>query len=249
MVTNEITLREMIMEARRIKKILFGLLVSDASLDKNHQRFDLYTKHHEYAEYVQLTLNKLTHTTFSSKEVFDKRFGVKGYRVWSTKSKYLLKAYNMLYLNNGRKRLSKYVVDRLDEESLAHIWMCDGYLEHSKNRKLNKVQNIGWFCLEAYPKEELQLFQDKLKELGIETSLVKKPWGFGYRVRVGGEDLQKFVSLVFPYILDCFKYKTTLFYKRKETALLLPSAEHYVHTYDVVDDIVRHSKELEKTIG
>lgn len=237
------------MEAKRIKKILFGLLVSDASLDKNHQRLDLYTKHQEYADYTLGVLRNLTHTKFSSKEVFDKRFGVTGYRVWSTKSKYLLKAYNIFYPQGGRKRLSGYVVDRLDEESFAHIWMCDGYLEHSKNRKLNKVQNIGWFCLEAYPKEELQLLQKRLLEFGVQTSLVQKPWGFGYRLRVGGTDLQRFISLVYPYILDCFKYKTTLFYKRKETALMLPSAEHYVQTYDVVDDIVRYSKELEKTNG
>lgn len=237
------------MEAKKIKKILFGLLVSDASLDKAHQRFDFYSSHKEYADYVQSTLSQLTHSKFSQKEKIDNRYNTVGYRVWSTKSKYLSKMYDIIYPQKGRKVLTKYVVDRLDEQSLAHIWMCDGYLEHSKNRKLNKVQNIGWFCLEAFPKEELELFQKRLMSFGITSSLVKKPWGFGYRVRVGGENLQKFISLIYPFILDCFKYKTSLFYKRKDTALMLPSAEHYVHTYDIVDDIVRHSKELEKTDG
>ena len=235
------------MEASRIKKIMFGVLVSDGSLDKNTKRFDLYSKEKEYAEYIQDCFSKLTHNSFSTMEKFDKRFGVKGYRVWSTKSKYLHNTYKIFYPNNGRKMLSKYIVDRLNEESLAHIWMCDGYLEHSKNRKKNKVQNIGWFCLESFPKEELEILQERLKSFNVNSSLVKKPWGFGYRIRVGGEDLQRFISIVYPYILDCFKYKTVLFYKKKSTALELPSAEHFIKEYDEVDDIVRYSKKLEGT--
>ena len=238
------------MEAKRIKKILFGVLLSDGSLDTATQRFDIYSKEKEYAEYLNGVFNQLTHNRFSLKEKFDKRFGVKGYRVWSTKSKYLTKTHKIFYPNNGRKVLSKYIVSRLDAEALAHVWMCDGYLEHAKNRKTNKAQNIGWFCLESFPKEELEILQEHLLDtFEISSSLVKKPWGFGYRIRVGGESLQKFISLIYPFILDCFLYKTELFYKKKSTALELPSAEHYVKTYNVVDDIVRHSERLEKTNG
>jgi hypothetical protein len=237
------------MKAKRIKKIMFGVLLSDGSLDTKTQRFDLYSKNKQYAEYLQECFSNLTHTRFSSKEVFDKRFGVTGYKVWSTRSKYLTKMYNIFYPNNGRKVLTTYIVDRLDAEALAHVWMCDGYLEHAKNRKTNKIQNIGWFCLESFPKEELELLQSRLDTFGISSSLVKKPWGFGYRIRIGGENLQRFISLVYSYILDCFQYKTVLFYKLKSTALELPSAEHYVKTYSVVDDIVRYSKKLEKTTG
>lgn len=238
------------MEAKRIKKIMFGVLLSDGSLDKNSKRFDLYSKQKDYAEYLQKVFSNLTHTRFSMKESVDKRFEVVGYRVWSTKSKYLSKTYDIFYPYGGRKVLSKYIVSRLDAEALAHVWMCDGYLEHGKNRKKNKVQNIGWFCLESFPKEELSILQDHLKKnFNVNTSLVKKPWGFGYRIRVGGEDLQRFISLIYPFVLDCFKYKTELFYKKKSTALKLPSAEHFVKTYSEVDDIVRHSKKLEKTNG
>lgn len=229
------------MEAKRIKKIMYGILLSDGSLDKNTKRFNLYSKQEEYAKYVQSVMNELTHTNFSMKEKYDKRFNTTGYRVWSNKSKYLSKAYDKFYPNNGRKVLSKYIANRLDAEALAHIWMCDGYLEHAKNRKLNKVQNIGWFCLESFPKEELEILQKRLEYFGIKSSLCKKPWGFGYRIRIGGENLQRFISLIYPFMLNCFRYKTVLFYKRKETALKLPSAEHFIREYDEVDDIVRHS--------
>jgi len=235
--------------AASIKKIMYGVLISDGSLDRGTRRFDLYSKQKDYATYIQQVLSQLTHTRFSLKEKFDPRFNTTGYRVWSTRSKYLSKMYEILYPNNGRKALSKYVCDRLDTEAFAHIWMCDGYLEHAKNRRKEKVQNVGWFCLESFPKEELKLLQDRLLELGIGSSLVSKPWGFGYRIRIGGENLQKFISLIYPYILDCFKYKTVLFYKQESTALELPSAEHYVETYNIVEDIVRHSTKLERTTG
>lgn len=249
MVTHKITSKEMIVEAKRIKKIILGVLVSDGSLEVNHKRFDLYTKHREYAEYIVEVLSHLTHTRFSMKEVFDKRFGVTGYRIWSTKSKYLSKLYDIFYPFNGRKVLSKYISSRLDEEALAHIWMCDGYLEHAKNRKKNKVQNIGWFCLEGFPKEELKLLQDRLEDFHINSSLIKKPWGFGYRIRIGGENLQRFISIIYPYIINCFQYKTVLFYRRKETALELPSAEHFIVEYDEVEDIVRYFSKEKKTNG
>ena len=126
--------------------------------------------------------------------------------------------------------------------------MCDGYTEHAKNRKTNKVQNIGWFCLEAFPREELLLLQTRLKDVwGIETSLVRKPWGFGYRLRCGGENLQKLVSVIYPFVLGCFAYKTHLFYKGKGYILDLPNAEQYTKVYSCVEDIVRHSKKLERT--
>lgn len=237
------------MQASRIKKIIIGVLLSDGSLDKNTNRFDLYSSKKEYADYIHQSLSNLTHTKFSLKEVFNKRFDTVGYRIWSTRSKYLKKLYEIIYPQNGRKVLSRYIVSRIDEEVLAHIWMCDGYLEHAKNRRTDKVQNVGWLCLEAFPKEELVLLQERLEFFGIKTSLVEKPWGFGYRVRIGGENLQRLISLVYPYILDCFKYKTILFYKRKETALQLPSAEHFIVEYSKVDDIVRYSQKCEKTNG
>ena len=234
--------------ASEIKKILYGVILSDGSLDKNTMRFDFYSKHEEYARYIYDTLSQLTHADFRMKETYDKRFGVTGYRVWSLKSKYLEKVYHTFYPLRGRKALSPYIVSRLDAQSLAHVWMCDGFLSHAKNHHKQKVQNIGWFCLESFPKEELQLFCDHLlSKWGITSTILKVRWGFGYRIRVGGENLQKMISIMYPYILDCFTYKAVLFYKRKDTALELPSAEQYVCIYTTIEDIVRHPTKVGRT--
>lgn len=229
-----------LLTAKEIKKIVYGVTLSDGHIDVDNQRFDFYSKEEEYARYVYNVLSQITGMDVAFRVKYDKR-GHTGYRVFTRKHAYWKNIGGKIY--NGRKELNTYNVRRIDAEALAHIWMCDGYLEHAKNRKTNKVQNIGWLCFEAFPKEELQLLQEHLlSSWGIESSLISKPWGFGYRIRVGGKSLQKLISVVYPYMIDCFKYKTILYYKRKVTAdMSLPSAEHIIVEYSDVEDIVRHS--------
>jgi hypothetical protein len=227
-----------LLTAKAIKKVVIGIVLSDGHIDMDRQRFDLYTKEEDYAKYVHGVLSQITGMHVSIKVRHDRR-GYTGYRVWTRKHAYWKNMGDKFY--TGRKGLNRYIAKRIDAEALAHIWMCDGYLEHSKNRKLDKVQNVGWLCLESFPKDELELLQEQLVSLGVKSSLIKKPWGFGYRIRVGGEALQVFMSMVYPYILDCFSYKTPLFYKRKESAdMSLSNAEQYIFEYKCIEDIVRH---------
>lgn len=227
--------------AREIKKKLMGVIATDGYIDTKNNRFEFYSKSKQLSDDITETLQCITGCHVNYK--YDKKNN--GHRIWTRKHAYFKYMGDKFYTN--RKCLTPYIISRLNEQSLAYMWMCDGYLEHSKNRKKNKVQNIGWFCLEAFPKEELELLINKLKDFGISSSLISKPWGFGFRIRIGGQDLQRFISLISPYILEDFKYKTILFYKGKEYVLDLPSAEHYISYYDVVDDIVRYSQKWEKT--
>ena len=231
--------------AKDIKKVMLGICLSDASISETG-RFDFYSKNEEYAKYVFNVISEITGTRPKYYVKYDKR-GYTGYRVTAPAHVYLKKLREKVY--DGRKELNKYTVSRINDEALAHIWMCDGYLEHAKNRAINRVQNIGWLCFEAFPDVELKILQEHLQNTwGISSSLVSKPWGFGYRVRIGGSSLQKLISVVYPYILDCFKYKTPLFYRKKESAdMSLPSAEQFVFEYETVEDIVRHSTKVEKT--
>jgi len=231
-------------KASEVKKILSGVILSDGRIDTKNKRFEFYSKSKQLSDDVTEKLQNITGMHVNYK--YDLKNN--GHRIWTRKHAYWDNLAHQFYTN--RKVMTRYNVDRLDHISFAYIWMCDGYLEHSKNRKLDKVQNIGWFCLEAFPKEELQLFQNRLREYGVESSLVSKPWGFGYRIRVGGENLQRLISLIYPYILSDFHYKTVLFYKtEKNLNMNLSSAEHIFKLYEGVDDIVRYSKELEKTNG
>jgi len=228
--------------AKEIKKIVIGLVLSDGSIDMKNQRFSLYSKHREYIEYVYEVLSQITGMEVKTQVYHDKR-GYVGYKLWTRKHSYWKNIGEHFY--SGRKTLTAYIASRVDEMSLAQVWQGDGLLAHSKNRVSDKIQNVGFFCLEAFPKEELELFQASLMKFGVGSSLIKVRWGYGYRVRIGGENLQKFISLVYPYILDCFRYKTLLFYKKLESANMnLPSAERFIIQYDTIEDVVRYSQAM-----
>jgi len=221
-----------------IKAIIRGIALTDASVDARNSRLEFYSKYPEYSQYIAGVLQQAG-LFVRTKVTTHKKSGHVGYRVWTRKSAYLKNIFRELW--DTRKFLSRSMAKKLTPLALAHMWMSDGYLEHPKNRRTNKVQNVGWWCLEAFPKEELENFQARLLDFGIASSLVRKPWGYGYRVRVGGENLQKMISLMYPHILPVFQYKTILFYKKRESAnLLLPSAEQYIVEYDDIEDIVRH---------
>ena len=222
--------------AKEIKKIMYGIILSDGHIDTKNQRFEFYTKSSDFCNFVADVLRQISgvhvNYKYDAKNI--------GHRIWTRKHPYFKNIGDKCY-SPTRKELNAYNVSRLDPMSLAMMWVCDGYLEHAKNRKTNKIQNIGWFCLEAFPKNELELFQKHLMTFGVNSSLVKKPWGFGFRVRIGGEDLQKFISLIYDYVHPDYLYKTILFYKsEKNFDMSLPSAGHILQLYEDCEDIVRH---------
>lgn len=223
--------------AKEIKKTLYGVVATDGCVRSKEQKFNFYTKSKQLSDDITTKLQSISGMQVRYK--YDSKND--GHRVWTTKHPYWKYMAKHFYTN--RKVLTSYTCNRFDEVSLAYMWMCDGYLEHAKNRKTNKIQNIGWFCLEAFPKEELEIFQKRLQFFGVDSSLTRKPWGFGYRVRIGGENLQKFLSLVYPHLLSDFHYKSVLFYKTEKAMNLdLPSAGHIFKLYKDCEDIVRYSK-------
>lgn len=226
------------MNAVDTKKALLGIIATDGYIDARN-RLDLYSKYPEFIEHIAEITKGITNLRISAKPKYDKRFGVTGYRLWSNSHAYLKKMRDIFY-PLGEKKLSPYVVNRLNVVSFAYMWMCDGYLTVGKNRKTNTGQNIGYLCLEAFEKEEVELLKCRFEFFGIFPTLQKVKWGKGFRLRFGGENLQRLISAIYPHILPCFIYKTYLFYKGKDYILDLPNAEQYVKFYSCVEDIVRH---------
>lgn len=225
--------------SKEIKKVLYGVILSDGYVDKS-RRFDLYNKNKEYVEYLNSYLLGITGIKTNLYTKYDERFDTTGFRIITNGSRYFAKFREIFYDVSGRKHLTSYICDRLDFQALAHIWMCDGYLFHAKNKKANKLQNIGYFCLESFTKDELGLFISRLSDLGINSRLETVPWGHGFRPKISGVDLQKFIDGIYKYIIPCFHYKTILYYKStKYVDSNLQSAEQFVKYYKQVEDIVQ----------
>lgn len=231
------------LNSKEIKKALFGIVATDGSTIG--KRFSIYLKDEAFIDNIIFILENISGISKIHKlKVVDKRFSPPaiGWKVWTTNHMYFEKMNKIFY--QDRKQITKYIASRLNEMSFAYMWMCDGYLEHQKNRKENKVQNRGWFCLEKYPKEELNFIIERLKYYEIESRLSPVEWGFGYRIQISGTDLQKFIDMIYPFVIESFKYKTELYYKSKQSKYVLNNlfnTEHIIKEYNNVDDIVRHS--------
>ena len=152
----------MSLTAKEIKKIMLGIVLSDGHIDRKNQRFEFYSKSKLFIDFVSDVLSGITGVTVNYK--YDAKNN--GHRIWTKKHAYFKHLGKVCY-SSTRKELNTYNVSRLDLMSIGMMWVCDGYLEHALNRKTNKVQNIGWFCLEAFPKEELELFQKQLLSINL----------------------------------------------------------------------------------
>lgn len=153
---------------------------------------------------------------------------------------YFSKLRHLLFINN-KKCLTKKAVEIIDERCLAYMWMCDGYLAHSKNRVKDKIQNIGFLCLESFDVTELQYFclvMNNKYNLDFRLKKVQS----GYRPFISGSTLQKFISLIYPFLTNTFQYKAKLFYKtNKYCDNTLPNAGDifvYYNNIQEYEDIV-----------
>lgn len=221
-----------------IKQIILGLLLTDGSLSKS-KRFSVASKSIEFRDHCASLFASFPN---SEKKIwlnsyYDKRFKTTTYSMAANYPAYFEKFKEWVY-PKGIKELLPITVEKIDERALAYMWMGDGYLKHSINRKENKLQNVGWLCLEAFDKDQLKYFCEVINEkYQLDFRLSPVIWGKGYRVKMSGMGLQKFISLVYPYITETFKYKTKLFYRSlKYCDYSLPSAEHYLVWYQDIQD-------------
>lgn len=235
-----------ILTAKEIKRFVLGIVLTDGHIDVAKKRFDMYCKDEAYLRHVYNVLTQISQMKVTLKVKEDKR-GYVGWRLWTAGHVYWEKMARYTY--DGRKVLTPYAVSRIDARCLAAMWAADGYMEHAKNRNIDKCQNIGWFCLEAFTQPEQQLMVDHLRnEFGINSRIVSVRWGFGTRIKISGMDLQKLCSLLYPEMHESFMYKLVLYYKSRDNAdMSLPKAEHFIVLYDGIEDIVRHSLKKETT--
>lgn len=232
-----------------IRQAILGILLTDGHLDKN-KKFAVSSKSEDFRNHCASLFASFPN---SEKKVwihsyYDKRFDTTTHIMVASYPAYFENFKEVVY-PQGKKELVKEVVDKIDARALAYMWMCDGYLKHSINRKEAKIQNVGWICLEAFDKKQLEYFCKAInKKYNLDFKLSPVIWGKGYRVKISGMGLQRFISLIYPYITETFKYKTKLFYKTlKYCDYTLPSAEHYLVWYqDLQDyeDIVETYKKL-----
>lgn len=237
------------MQTKDIKQALFGIYLTDGHLDKK-DNLEVYTKFPSFHKHLISLFSEFPNNEKKvwTKTVYNVKYNTYGYRLIARYPAYFSKFREITFEDN-RKYLTDKAISKITPVTLAYMWMGDGSMKHTKNKKTNRIQNLGRFSLESFGYLELASFCDYLQETySIDAKLYKVPSGFGWNVSISGYHLQKFISLIYPWVQECFYYKTLLFYKTKSFCLYdLPSAEHFMKYYENIserDDIVQTYKKL-----
>lgn len=131
------------------------------------------------------------------------------------------KYYKVLY-STGRKKVTASLLRRLTPEAIALWIMDDGYLDFKKSSNTRYLR----ICTDSYTVQEHNLIIDYFKTIGIECFIKyhksdknsePKP-----RITFNGNNAQKLVSMIYPYVLPCFYYKIDLKYQRMDSINILP---------------------------
>ena len=192
--------------------ILIGMVLGDGCLNvrkdkryKNsfHQRLTLKhgMKQKEYIEYKRDLLHSIFGGNKSKVNVINNN-GYIGYSV-SKSNSYFRVLHKQMY-PNGKKRVSRKVLDKLTPHGIAIWYMDDGSLYPKKrNGKIHAYELI----LSTYiPIEENQIIIDYFKEVYDINFNIAKSKG-SYRLRLGTKEARKFIKIVEPYIINSMEYK------------------------------------------
>lgn len=191
------------------EQFILGSLLGDSSLcySSNRNRYDFNTGHclaqKEYVFHIAKLLNTNVRSYIKDKNSYS--YG-KEFFITSYYNRYELeKIYNLCFVS-GKKTVTKEWADKLSPLAIAYWYMDDG----SSHKKNNNV-NVNFSTL-SFTREECEILQNRLLEFNIETRLHKHSDGYGTTISVRQNSVNRFMDLVEPYIIDCFKYKI----KRKD---------------------------------
>ena len=205
----------------KFNSALIGMILFDGSMNKEDQ---LYLRHGKgQFEYVSEKVHFLKNylKPKSIRECIDNN-GYE-YKYAYYKNEHLKYLYNKIYIN-GKKKLSKTILNRFDEITLAIMYLDDGCLSLRKDPKYEgnyKSREIH-LNVQSFSTEEVKMLQSQLRlRWNVDFHLTYdkgKP-----RLWCNTKKTIKFLEIVAPIIQYNFPsmyYKLDLKYKRKNINFL-----------------------------
>lgn len=196
------------------RAILIGLAIGDGyiSLPRGSGRKSCQfvlthsTKQIEYIEYKA----ELIHSIIGGKKprvIHINNNGYPGVTI-SKCNKYFGLLRIRLY-KNGKKNISRKILDMMTPQSIAIWYMDDGNL--SMKKRNGKIHARELFLNTHISVEENQVIIDYFKEVhGINFTQVKNRGN--YRLRCGTAEAKKFIALVEKFIIPSMHYKIDMHY-------------------------------------
>lgn len=185
------------------KELLIGTLLGDSSLRKEGKNPSFSCEHgisqkdyafHKYKQLISLGA-KYKESTRKTRDVRTNKY-YKSSIIRLPANPEFIDIYNTLYINNT-KQITKELLKDFSEVSLAYMFMDDGY--YNSNGGIS-------ICTNCFTKEELNLFINFLYDkFSLKFSIQKRN-----TIYLSVSQYSKFVSLVFPYLLESMYYKIGL---------------------------------------
>lgn len=196
----------------RKKAILIGMSIGDGYLSHqksgNKYHSSIHITHSLAQKEFIIYKRNLLHSLIGGKLPQLRYFNNNGYPgiKFSKGSKYFRVLRKWLYKEN-KKKISRFLLDKLTLEAIAIWYMDDGGL--SAKKKNGKIHAYELFLNTHESKENNQIIIDYFKETwDIQFHQVKNKGS--YRLRIGTREIRRFLPLIEKFIIPSMKYKTEM---------------------------------------
>lgn len=190
---------------KRQQKIILGSILGDGGVyvKRGYPRAYYTVKQSsKYCEYVEWLFSELRNLCPS--EIKRRKDNGQLY-FYSSPSEYLTKT-QLLFYKDRIKRVPENIKETLKSPLSLAVWfMDDGTLDYRP-----KDHCAFHLCTNCFSREDTQILIDTLNEnFGIVASLhYTLCRGKRHsRIYIGAKGRNRFIKLISPYILNCFKYK------------------------------------------
>lgn len=212
------------MKSSELKGYLTGLIFGDGFIDSGitKRSFRIKTIHKDFANKIKNDLESCSPFNISIKfcPAYIKN-GVNHKEYWEVCIKshpYFAKKYHHFYDDFKKKQVSTEALGWLTPAGLANWYMSDGYIclvgKESGNIRGRRIE----ISTDRYTKDDVErmkkMLEDKFK---LVVGIVKR--GTKYRLRVQSSSYQRFIEIVYPYIVPSMLYKLYLGYPKQPRVL------------------------------
>lgn len=196
----------------RKKAILIALAIGDGHINRrrsgNKYHSSLRIQHSIKQKELITYKRDLLHSIIGGKLPKLIEFNNSGYPgiKFSKGHKYFRILRKWLY-PNGKKKISRFLLNKLTAEAIAIWYMDDGGLSAKKHK--GKIHSYELFLNTHESIEDNQIIIDYFKEeWNIQFHQVKNKGS--YRLRMGTKEARCFIPIIEKYILPSMKYKITM---------------------------------------
>lgn len=208
------------MNSSELKGFLTGLIYGDGHIDSGvtKRAFRIKTIHKEYAYNIKEELESCTNFQIKIKEFPERKsHGCVHKKYWElsiASHPYFAKKYHHFYGDAKERIASKESLSWITPMGLAYWYMSDGYIcLVGKTSGIIKDRRVD-ICTDRYPKKIVEKMINILKnKFDLNCSIIKR--NNSYRIRIKSDSYLKFYDIIYPYMINCMKYKLYFGYDKQ----------------------------------